>query len=514
MAREKKDPVSKPMKVPGLNTRWYEAHSLAGIFILIPLFVILVAGTISFYRNELVVWHTPALRFEVPEKLDSVDAMLASEIQKVPQDARSLSIYFPTDYSPAVRLRWFLEGQSDAEELLLNPNNGSLIEENTVSTKLAMLIYHWHYLRPLPMGLYISGFIALLWFAATVSGVYIHRKKLISQFKGWGGSGARAFQSWLHTVAGTLTLPLHFVYGATGALFGLNTIALPLVVILAFGGDQDKALQELLGREPPAEFAGKLVDALPPLDPFLEAASENIPDDATLIDLSMQQPFDQAAELHAHYLEASGERGEVTFGLYEGPESIQVIGSENAPGGLQVLMMAFQLHFGHIGGYFGRFIFFLGGILLALLTYAGARLWVIRKKRDLPRATGIFERLFDGFALGMLPAIGIYAWANRLLPYSVPERGIVEMWIFHGAWVSIGLAIFIFGTGAACRKWIFRSSMILLGLIPVLDGLFQRAWPWSAASWVAPSFAITNLVLIASAATWLGLTLFRSKALK
>ena len=51
------------------------------------------------------------------------------------------------------------------------------------------------------------------------------------------------------------------------------------------------------------------------------------------------------------------------------------------------------------------------------MTYAGARMWIDRKSRALPRWAIIYERLFDGCALGLLPSVGIFALANRILHF-------------------------------------------------------------------------------------------------
>ena len=57
-----------------------------------------------------------------------------------------------------------------------------------------------------------------------------------------------------------------------------------------------------------------------------------------------------------------------------------------------------------------KIIYTIGGLILCVLTYAGARMWIDRKSRALPRWAIIYERLFDGFALWLLPAVGIFAW--------------------------------------------------------------------------------------------------------
>ena len=114
----------------------------------------------------------------------------------------------------------------------------------------------------------------------------------------------------------------------------------------------------------------------------------------------------------------------------------------------------------------------------------------------MPRWSKIFERLFDGFAIGLLPAIGIFTLANRLLPLSTQERGAIEILVFHSAWIAIGLLILSIGTSNIHRRIMTVGSVAMLGIVPILDGFLLNIWSWQTSSWIVPSVAITNILLL------------------
>ena len=64
--KKRQETLVTPPKGPSLQSRWFEAHSISGSLVLIPLFIILVKGTISFFQKELRAWHTPALQLAEP----------------------------------------------------------------------------------------------------------------------------------------------------------------------------------------------------------------------------------------------------------------------------------------------------------------------------------------------------------------------------------------------------------------------------------------------------------------
>ena len=40
------------------------------------------------------------------------------------------------------------------------------------------------------------------------------------------------------------------------------------------------------------------------------------------------------------------------------------------------------------------------------------------------------------------------------------------------------------------------GSVAMLGIVPILDGVLLNIWPWQTSSWIVPSVAITNILLL------------------
>ncbi len=482
-------------KTPGVQARWYEGHSLAGVLALIPLFVISVTGTITLFSDELRAWHLPELRRPAHE-VASLDAALSDYLPQVPRDTNRLNLSYPSEGMPVLRADWRLTPGGDRIHTVIDPATGANL--GPPSSELSHLLYEWHFLRPLPQGLLFAGFISLFWLALTFSGVYLHRKKLLAQFRGrgWAKRKGRAMQSALHTLAATLTLPFHLLYGVTGAFFGLLLIVTPVALLVVFGGDRDamKALVE--ARNPPEqELAETQVDALPPLDPFVADAMARYPGTRPSF-VSLVEPYDEAARLNIFFLDSEDQRGNLSYDLHRSMEPVHDVAPGQKDALFAVLRPVLNLHFAHYGGYPVRFLYFALGLLLCVLTYAGARMWVLRHRKTSPRAATACERLFDGFGVGLLPAIGVYLWANRLLPLGLESRLEIESGVFHAAWVLIAFGVLWRGTGVATRRALVATSLGLLAAVPLLDGLVHDLWPWSAEAWHVPSVGVINGTIV------------------
>ena len=487
--------AARKVKPPSLMSRWFNVHSSIGMLVLIPMFVMVVTGTISFFRYELAAWAAPALRLPAPEPLTAIDGLVSETIRDLPAGTPRVQVTFPDSWRPLVELSWREAPGSELSYLYLVPESGERIDANLVSSQFAEHLYRWHYLHPLPLGLQLSGLIALIWFALTISGAYLHRRKLWSQFREWPQQVGRPLRVSLHTLAATLTLPLHLIYSVTGVFLGLGLLYLPLLLFITFEGDQQQLMQGTFGLPPPALEAG--TSAEPPLlDPFITRTLEQMPPGTQITSVLMEKPFDAAARLHVHVVNESGRSGEALYDVHVSPEPIFVMNPAQLEPGVNIILTAFMLHFGNLWGMGGKVIYALGGLLLCVLVAAGARMWVLRHQRTMPKRAALLERLFDGFGLGLLPAIALYAWANRLLPWDIPGRGEVEIVIFHLAWGLVGLLILGLGSGPHRRRALMFGTVILAAFIPLFDGLFYDAWPWQANSWHVPSVGLTNLLLL------------------
>ena len=413
-----------------LHQRWYEAHSIFGMCVLLPLFIMLVCGSISFFRGTLRAWHIPVFQQSCQVTDNTILSPETKEIiQSIPSDTSLINIKFPKEEVPITEVRYRAKGE-DFIYTGITPE-GEIIPHSQLDSKVIETIYKWHYLEPFPGGRYIAGLVALIWLTLTINGFYLHRKKLFSQFNFRKKRTGNAFQSWLHTITATVTLPFHFIYGITGVIFNLSIVALPVTMMLSFQGDRDAMMEQFTGIPADPKPSKELVSELPDIQPFIDQAKLELQHSDTKLDLILiRKPYDQKGMLNLRFSGPDDYKAEVQYLLNESTDPIFVNHEQKTSGINKVLTPIFKLHFGRYG-WFIKSIYVLMTAFLCLLVTAGARLYIKRKQSSLPRATNFFERAFDGFGIGIFPAITIFALSNRLLPENLANRGSIEAYIFH-----------------------------------------------------------------------------------
>jgi len=165
------------VKVSKLQKRWYEAHSIAGMVVLLPLFIILCCGTVSFFREPLKAWHTPDIwhGYEPVENHQSGE-VVNHILSEAPKDINSIIVRGPVPDAPITKVEY----KNKKETVVVGvTSTGEVIPNERLTSKVAQHIYKWHYLDPLPQGRIIAGIVALIWLALTISGFFLTYQLLL-----------------------------------------------------------------------------------------------------------------------------------------------------------------------------------------------------------------------------------------------------------------------------------------------------------------------------------------------
>ncbi len=239
------------MRLKGLGRRAYNimhhTHMVTGMMISIILFVIFYAGAFSLFRAEIYQWENQQARFNLPETIsyqrvaeevaDSYDLHAQESLRIFPAHADHPYIEIHGTVNKA-------DGSTEHMHAHMDPRTYKLQDGPEHQTVVSQLLFRLHYLDQIPVaGLYISGFVALFFLLATVSGVLIHWQNIVQKFYAFF-VGKRWKQIWTdaHTVLGVVSLPFQLMYAISGALFGLSLLLLLPSVMVMFGGDQDPVL--------------------------------------------------------------------------------------------------------------------------------------------------------------------------------------------------------------------------------------------------------------------------------
>ncbi|WP_222937287.1 PepSY-associated TM helix domain-containing protein [Cytophaga sp. FL35] len=210
----------------------FHTHTVSGIIISVALYVIFFAGSFSFFRDEIAMWergHHAESQEQIPEDIDSYlrHISLDNELQ-----GREIEI---SRYYNERNINVHLTASKDslAPQQAQERKNFYLdikdLSQSTYATNygLGEFLYRLHFLDqiPYPYGRYLSGFVALFFLFALLTGLWIHWDKIVSNFyvfRPW----AKLKTLWTdaHTALGLIGFPFQFIYAVTGAFFLLKGI--------------------------------------------------------------------------------------------------------------------------------------------------------------------------------------------------------------------------------------------------------------------------------------------------
>jgi uncharacterized iron-regulated membrane protein len=136
------------------------------------------------------------------------------------------------------------------------------------------------------------------------------------------------------------------------------------------------------------------------------------------------------------------------------------------------------LHFVRFGGSTMRWLYFLMGLTASGVIATGLVLWTGKRRKYHAGSTvglGLAEVLNVATVGGLLVAIAVFFWVNRLLPMPLFDRSLWEIRCFFVAWVlclvhSLSRA----GSLLAWKHQVYVAA-VLLGSLPLLNGLTTKS---------------------------------------
>ncbi|MEW5824742.1 MAG: PepSY-associated TM helix domain-containing protein [Pseudomonadota bacterium] len=419
------------MKIPGELLRIHKSlHTWTGILSGLLLFVGFFGGALTMFKEPLDRWVSTASAEVLGEWPDGLDDRLLPEMLSLhPEVAGEFSLYpRPLEHVQAP-IRW-----TDAGELggswwqAGRTADGALRVESAPVSPLGELVDLLHRTGGIPgylgdeyLGVYLMGAAAVLYFLALVSGLVLVLPTLVKDFLALRpGRNRKRFWMDAHNVLGITSLPFHLVISVT-------------VIVFAFHDQFYDALAHVVYGERPS-FAPVTVVAEPydparmlPLSHLLKKIEQEAPGFAATELLFMRvntpRPMVRVALEHPHALV----RGPRTAYLLLHPYTGAVLDTSMLPGresGWSTSVnLAFALHFGSYGGEPVRWMYFLLGIMGALLFYTGNLLWLeSRHKKKRASDSAVLEPspsvrfmaiLTVGVSLGTVLGVGVALVAGK-----------------------------------------------------------------------------------------------------
>ncbi|TRX32394.1 PepSY domain-containing protein [Flavobacterium sp. ZT3R18] len=472
---------------------YFHTHTVSGIVISVVLFVIFFAGSFSFFKDEISSWERNE-SFASTKKISlNIDSALNSIAKKHNLHGRNVSI---SQSSAERRVSVSLEESKD--KLATKKDKESqffYLDTKTFKTatydesySLGEFLYRLHFLAqiPYPVGYYLSGFVALFFLFAIVTGVLLHWQKIVSNFYLFRPKEKlKTMWTDAHTSLGILGLPFQFVYAVTGAFFMIKLLIVAPVVVALYKGDQDKLYKELEYSTTPYEYKNTTLKPPYHIDKLV-AEAKNKWNDFDITEVEIQNYGDANMHLIVEGQLADNQKftgiGKLVYKV-----ATRKIISQKDPYAQTTYLdgvknVLYRIHFGNYGGYALKLISFAMGIITCFVIISGVMIWLVaRDKKNMPENKRRFNRrvvrIYIAISLSMYPITALTFIACKLF-YPLNQSGIYT--VYFVGWLLLTVFFILKRNDAFTNKYCLLSGSILGFLVPITNGIVTGNWFWNS----------------------------------
>ena len=510
-------------------------HTWSGLIVGWVLFFVFVTGTAGYFQYEITQWMRPEqplaqVQPHGPADVQRMASLGLARLAQMAPDAASWQITLPHAAAGgrswqefAVRWQHMPEpghefGLSLSEKL--DPETGAALapEPEPRATAGGFGLYRMHYaLHYLPYlwAIRIVGVCTMLMLLAIITGVITHKKIFKDFFTFRPGKGQR---SWLdaHNAISVMALPFFLMITYSGLVF-LMFAYMPAGRDLLYGSDKETRsgfYEELFDDEHKHAAIGMPAAALAPLITQAHAAWGP----GQLASITVERHEGEPAEIilarppqqKLDIWTADTLRFDADTGAPLPPEP--------RAGGSAVLTQAvvLNLHEGHFASIWGRWLYFIAGLLGCAMIGTGLVLWTVKRRRQhlaagLDGAEQLGLRLVENLNVatiaGLPLAVAGYFWANRLLPLDMADRAAWELHSLFALWLG---TLFFAMARPLARAWIelLWAGCAAYALVPLVNALTtdrhlgrSLAEAWQGGDWVFAGFDLCMLALALLLAT-------------
>lgn len=489
---------------------FFDLHTVTGIVISVLLYVIFFAGSFSFFRNDIIAWERDEPVSEYKGFAVDIDTALDTLDQRYNLSSRDL--YFHK-HTPEKRAAVSITAPKDTliekkdAFFYLHPDTFKDYEYEK-SYSLGEFIYRLHFFAqvPYPAGYYLSGFTALFFLFAILTGILVHWKKIISNFylfRPW--EKLKTVWTDAHTALGTIGLPFQVVYAVTGAFFMINIVLVIPSVALLYDGDQAKYYNDVGYGTPNFTFTNVKAKHKVSVNEFVTQAQglwKNFEISQVAIynygDENMHVVIDGELN-HATKFTAFGQ---VTFKASTG----EMINKKDpyAPTSYLdgVKGALYHLHFGDYGGYAVKGISFLLGLITCFVIITGILIWLeARNKKSIPEKKKRFNQwvghVYLAICLSMFPVTAMSFILTKLLPVSYDEVRMTVLYsVYFGTWLLVSIFFTLKRDNYFTNKYTLISGAIIGCFVPVSNGIISGNWFWTNLSEGKTDLAVPDILWI------------------
>ena len=501
-------------------------HTWSGLLVGWILFMVFATGTASYFRDEITLWMKPELhavsRSSAPAQASQARAIDLA--RKTLEERAGASprwfITMPSARNPALEAGWIPAPPKGAApqarpkrrafgSVTLDPATGKELGAARATRGgdfFFRLHFDLHYM-PALWGRWIVGACAMCMLVAILSGIVTHKRIFKDFFTFRPAKGQR---SWLdaHNASAVLALPYHLMITYTG-LVTLMFMYLPSGVQAIYQDRTDAFYADLNGGPAGNARPSRALAPLAPLAPLgpMVAEASRIWHGAPVGRVTVSNPGRANASVNLVLQEGRDMTQALPNLTFDGVSGRLLPDPGRASGGaVQTRGVMVGLHVGRFADPLLRALFFLSGLAGCAMVATGLLMWAVKErpkhlKLRKDGRIGLGLRLVDGLNLGgiagLLLAMPVLFWANRLIPAGGAGRPELEIACFFSAWAVAAVA------GLACpTRGMWRLQLALGGalfaLLPVLNAATGGAGLASTVAhglWAVAGFDLAGLLL-------------------
>lgn len=387
--------------------RMIESHSILGLAFAALIYVVSLTGAFAIFNEETEIWENAALARPVEQVTpEAYEAALAGALAQRQPGGRviNLRVNSPTLFAPVLAVRLNendAAGEFRQTSWFADPDTGRLLGK--LDAPLAHLIEQLHVSLhlPNPWGPYLVGLLGVCMFSLILSGILAHPAIFRDAFKLRLDRNRRIAWTDVHNRLSVWGLPFHLVLTFTGGFLGLAGLIVGALAMIAYEGDQERALGSVQG---PQAIEGRPITGVPPIASMVaEVRKGDKPIELIIVkDVDNAGGITQVAVRDADILDSD------TAQIFRNDgQFLETYGGADALGGIRALAMVQPLHFGTFGGYPVKFLYFVMALALTWVTSSGMRIWFARRAqqaRPVPRIESAWRGMTLGLTLGLSAA--------------------------------------------------------------------------------------------------------------
>ncbi|MEG0184378.1 MAG: PepSY-associated TM helix domain-containing protein [Stenotrophomonas sp.] len=467
-------------------------HTWTGLLVGWLLLLIFMAGTASYYREEISRWMRPELPRSTVSSEVAAERALTFLQHKAPQ-AESWNVTLPDPRNPAMRMFWRnpesmvkppVEGEKRRRgggrfgDATVDPGTGEEVaaRETRGGDFFYRLHFDLHYI-PVYWARYLVGFCAMFMLVAIITGVITHKKIFKDFFTFRKDKGLR---SWLdfHNVSAVMALPYHAMITYTG-IVTLMFMYLPWGVNVAYPKDEDAFFSEAFARLADIDTPTEGTATALPIQQLLDAARAEWKG-AQVSGFTLYHPGGANAVIDVYQRDGKRLSVDTPSLRYDAVSGALIEASPLSGGATQTRGVMYGLHLARFADWGLRALFFVSGLIGCLMVASGVVLWAVKERPKHAKSgkIGFGLRLVDALNIGAVAGLPIafaaYFWGNRLLPVQMAERADAEVNVFFYAWAAALLAAFIWPKRLMWAWQLYLGAAMFL-LIPVINALTTHA---------------------------------------